>query len=200
VRAVQAFGPDAPERACSVAILGLTGADYEKRNQAWSILTILATKNPDLVMENVGKILLNKEHGWRLRLSARSGLFQSLPVESVQRWLSETGVEGARAIANHLQAPSVDGEGKPQLHPLTEYVLAKWGDDEAVFSRFAASTHQLQMYSGDIASTHRKEAAAARPFLSHPIPAIRGWAEREVAMGEARAREWTVQTEEQFLE
>jgi hypothetical protein len=98
-----------------------------------------------------------------------------------------------------LQPPSPDGEGRLQLHALTEYVLAGWGDDEVVFRRFAASTHHLQLYSGDIASTHRKEADRARPFLSHPIAAIRKWAEHEVALGEQQAREWTIRNEELFM-
>jgi hypothetical protein len=200
VRAVEAFAPEAPERACSVAILALTGEDHMKRDHAWSILSMLAKMLPDVVMESVGRVLLNPEHGWRLRIGARSRFFQALPFESVQRWLAQTGIEGARVIANHLQPPVVDGEGSPYIHPLTEYVLATWGEDETVFGRFAASTHNLQMYSGDIAATHRKEAAKARPFLSHPISAIRRWAEREVAWGEEQAREWTMRTEEQFLE
>jgi hypothetical protein len=199
VLAVQRFAPQAPERACNVAILALTGDDYEKRNHAWSILSILAKDHPELVMESVGKILADEKHGWRLRVGARSGLFQSLPFESVQRWLKETGIEGARAIANQLQPPSVSAEGKPQIHPLTEYVLANWGDDETVFVRFAASTHHLQMYSGDIARAHRSEAESARPLLLHPISAIRRWAEREVSMGEEQARQWTIRNEEQFL-
>jgi hypothetical protein len=200
VRAVETFAPKDTERACKVAILALTGDDYEKRNRAWSILSSLAKTQPDLVMESVGKILLDEEHGWRLRIGTRSGLFQALPLESVQRWLVETGIEGARMIANHLEPPSVDGNGKPKIHPLTEYVLKKWGDDEAVFGRFAASTHHLQMYTGDIASTYRKEADSARPLLSHPISAIRKWAEHEVALGEDQARQWTIETEEQFLQ
>ena len=68
-----------------------------------------------------------------------------------------------------------------------------------VFGRFAASTHQLQMYSGDIAATHRREAERARLFLSHSIRAVRRWAEREVELGEMQAREWTTRLEEQDL-
>ena len=114
-------------------------------------------------------------------------------------WLEKTRVEGARVIAHHLQPPSVDAEGKPNVAALTAYVLENWGDDERVFGSFVTSTHHLQMYTGDIASAHRKEAERARPFLSHPIPAIRRWAEREVALGEEQARQWKIQMEEQFL-
>jgi hypothetical protein len=200
VQAVQAFAPESPERACSVAILGLLGEDFEKHDHGWSILSLLAETRPDLVMENVGIVLLDPERGWRLRIGARSGLFQALPLGSVQRWLAQAGIEGARSIANHLQPPFVDAEGKPHVDPLTEYVLGTWGEDETVFDRFAASTHNLQMYSGDIAAAHRKEAERAQPFLSHPISAVRRWAEHEVALGEEQARQWTMRNEEQFLE
>jgi hypothetical protein len=199
VLGVRTFAPEAPERACETAILALTGEDHEKRDHAWSILSILAKTHPDLVMESVGRVLLNPEQGWRLRILRRSGLFQALPLESVRSWLARTGIEGARLIANHLQPPFLDNEGNPQIHPLTEYVLATWGDDQMVFGRFAASTHHLQMYSGDIASSHRKEAERARPFLSHPISAVRRWAEHEVASGEEQARQWAIRNEEQLL-
>lgn len=102
-------------------------------------------------------------------------------------------------IAHHLGPPSVDAEGKLNVPALTEYVLGNWGDDERVFRRFVAATHHLQMYMGDIASAHKKEAERARTFLSHPVPAIRRWAEHEVAVGEEQARRWKIQMEEQLL-
>ena len=194
MQGVQRLAASEPQRACEVAIRGLTGDDFEKRNSAWSVLSLVATTNPGLVMEKVGQVLLDPEHGWRLRIDARSGLFQELPPETVKQWISEDGVERARLIANQLRPPSVDG--KPQVPPLTEFVLTNWGDDETVFGSFLASTHQLQMYSGDFAAARRKEADAARPFLSHPVAAIRKWAEYEVARGEQDARDWTTRIEE----
>jgi hypothetical protein len=200
VRAVSELGRADPERACDVTVLALTGNDYEKRNHAWDVLSTIAMAHPDLVMEKVGAILVDPEQEWRLRVSARGGLFQTLPFEAVQRWLEKIGLAGARAIANQLQPPFLDTEGSPQVSLLTAYVLERWGEDEFVYSRFAAATHHLQMYSGDIAATHRKEADRARPFLSHPIAAIRKWAEDEVALGEEQARQWTIRNEELFLE
>jgi hypothetical protein len=95
---------------------------------------------------------------------ARAGLFQVLPLESIQRGLAQTGVEGARMIANQLQSPSVSAEGTPQIHPLTEYVLTTWGDDDIVFGRFAASTHNLQMYTGDIRIDTSTRGGEGPPF------------------------------------
>jgi hypothetical protein len=200
VRAVGDLGKDDPERAADVAVRALTGDDFDKRNHSWSILSTIAQSRPDLVMERIGVVLLNPEQEWRLRVSARGGLFQILPFEIVRGWLERTDLEGARAIANQLRPPSLDNEGRPQVSRLTEYVLERWGEDEVVYARFAASTHHLQMYVGDIGATHLKEAERARPFLSHPIPAIRKWAEDEVALGEEQARQWKIRTEEQFLQ
>jgi hypothetical protein len=200
VRAVSDLGRDDPENAAGAAIRALTGDDFDKQNRAWGILVTIAKSHPDLVMDRIGAVLLDREQEWRLRVSARGGLFQTLPFEVVRGWLEKTGVEGARAIANQLQPPSLDSEGRPHLSPLTAYVLERWGEDELVYNRFAASTHHLQMYFGDIAATHRKEADRARPFLSHPISAIRKWAEDEVALGEEQARQWTIRNEEQFLQ
>jgi hypothetical protein len=198
-RALQAFAEEAPERACDVAILGLTGEDYEKGNHAWSSLALLAKNHPDLVMERIGRVLLDATHSWRMRSKARGGVFHALPTDVVRRWLDTAGLEGARVIANHLPSPTVDAAGSPLVHPLTEYVLATWGDDEEVFGRFVASTHHLQLYTGDMAVAHRREAERARPLLTHHVRAIRRWAENEVAMGEHQARQWVIRNEEQGL-
>jgi len=198
-RGVEALSPESPERGCEVAILALTGEDYEKRQRAWSILAQLGRLQPQLVMHRVGAVMLSKEHSWRLQSSARGGLFQSLPLAVVEAWLGETGVDGARLIAGHLVSPTVDSGGREMLAPLTEFVLSRWGDDEEVFERFAASRHHLQLYTGDMAANHRQEAERAKPFLFHRISAIRRWAENEVDMGEKQARNWDIRNEEQGL-
>ena len=199
VQIVQRLAKTEPAKACDVALLALTGKDFEKRGQAWCVLHTAAEIQPDLVMRKVGMLLLDPEREWHVRIGTSSGLFQCLPLESVKRWLTTAGILGARVLAHHLQPPSVDSEGSVTVPPLTEYVLRRWGDDETVFARFVASTHHARMFVGDIAATHRNEAQRARAFLSHPIPAIRSWAEQEVARGEALARNWTIQMEEQFL-
>ena len=199
---VQALMREDPERACQVAIRALTGEDYHKRLHAWQILSMLAKSIPDLVISRIGQVLLDKENGWQLRVGARTGFLQSLPFESVKGWLLENGLEGARVIAHHLQPPSVDDTGTLRLHPLTEYVLTAWDDDEVVSRLFVASTHHLQMYGGDggdVASTHRREAETARPFFSHPLAGIRLWAQHEVDFGEAQALRWTILNEEDDL-
>jgi len=198
-RALQTFSTDSPERACDVAILGLTGKDYEKARHAWSTLALLARSHPEIVMDKIGPVMLDRAHRWRFGMKVPGGLFHSMPVEIVGRWLEKAGIDGARVIAGHLPSPSLDAEGRPLIHSLTEFVLTTWGDDEEVFGRFAASTHHLQLYTGDMALAHRREAERARPMLTHPIRAIRRWAENEVVIGETQARQWDLRNEEQDI-
>ena len=168
IQAVETLAPSEPERACALALAALAGDDSEKRDHAWNILSSVARTQPDLVMDSAGRLLLDEERGWRLRIGIRGGLFEALPFESVKRWLGETGIRGARAIASHLEQPFLGGEGTPQVPSLTAYVLSKWGDDDIVFGRFAASTHHLQMYSGDIAAQHELEAACSSRRMRSP--------------------------------
>jgi len=73
-RALEAFAEEDPDRACQTAIVALTGEDYHKREQAWTILSSLARTQPQVVMERVGGALLDNKNGWRLRTGARSDL------------------------------------------------------------------------------------------------------------------------------
>ncbi len=198
-KALQTFSLEDPDEACRVAIIGLTGEDYEKRNHSWNILSSLATTHSVLVLERIGIVLLDETLGWRLQMGKYTGLFQILPLEAVKQWLTDTGIEGARAVATFLLSPSVNASQEPTVHPLTEYVLTNWGDDESVFERFVVATHRFQMYSGDIAETHQTEADRARVFQTHSLSAIRRWADHEVVRGETQARLWRIRNEERFL-
>ena len=82
---------------------------------------------------------------------------------------------------------------------LTEFVLSHWGEDDVVFSSFSATTHNLEAYFGDISKAHRNHAELARQFLSNATPAIRRWAEAEVANEEAEAKAWQVRLRDTHL-
>jgi hypothetical protein len=159
----------------------------------------VASSNPALVMAKIGALMLSQDNAWRFSLKARGGVFHAMPVDVVAAWLDNAGIDGARAIASHLITPTVDSNGQAVVSPLTAFVLSRWGDDEEVFGRFTAATHHLQLYTGDMAANHRREAERARPLLSHPIAAIRRWAQHEVETGESQARHWELRNEEQDL-
>lgn len=198
-RVVRSLASIDSARALRTAITAILGEDYSKHAEGWNLLNLMSSETPELVMNVVGETLLHDERGWKLWAGKRQPLFASLPGEIVIRWLEQNGVEGARAISTHLPTPSIDEHGEAKLNTITAFVLDRWGDDEVVFARFSTGTHNLQMYQGDIAASHDREAQFARKFLGHHIPAIRRWAEGEVAMAESQAKSWRIRDEERFL-
>jgi hypothetical protein len=154
---------------------------------AQETLAKLSEHRPVAVANAVGRALLTREGiGWHfLRLSA---LYRALPVEAVKEWLDQAGVEGARALARHLPWPKLEGD-VPVVHPLTEYVLLSFEDDEEVFTAFSRA-FVVRSYRGDIAEEHEKEAERRRPFVNHPLRRIREWARNEVAMAKQSAKHW----------
>jgi hypothetical protein len=141
--------------------------------------------------------MLDEERAWNF-FSAKFHIFTSLPVDIVTNWLNTHGVEAARKIARHLPAPALDATGAPLLPPLTEFVLATFGDDERVFVEFLAGVHSLQTYMGDIASLHDHEALIASKFLTHPISAVRRWARIELEESRLQAERRRMRQEEQW--
>jgi hypothetical protein len=190
------LAPEFPERSAAVAVTALLGEVFDKRERAASLLAALAVQHPDLVMGKLGDAILDPERGWHFQVGRYKHVMGALPAETVARWLDRVGVEGARAIASHLPPPFLDSDGKPALPPVTHLVLEHFGDDETTFGRFFAGVHDLQLYSGDIAATHRAEAQLARAFLSHPVKAVRAWAAGELRQAKRDAGEWQRRQEE----
>jgi hypothetical protein len=81
----------------------------------------------------------------------------------------------------------LNAEGKPSLHPLTEFLLTRFEDDDQTFNEFCAGVHSFQLYVGDIAAHREAEAKFAEAFLNHPLRRIREWAQREWQSGYAEA-------------
>ncbi|HEY1187464.1 MAG TPA: hypothetical protein VGE74_07385, partial [Gemmata sp.] len=183
--------------AVSLVAKALSNSNYNVRSLAASSLADLAREYPEAVMRAVGEAATSPTSGWLFNVGDFSQLIGSLSEKVVQEWLEETGVKGARAIARHLLPPALNEKGEPILPPLTGFVLSHFGNDEGVFSAFVAGTHSGQVYSGDIATEHLKEAAVARSFLAHPIPRVREWAEHEIQFANNQAAHWRQRDEEQ---
>jgi hypothetical protein len=187
-----------PARATAVAARALVKGSYMLNDTAEDILMKLARTNPEAVMEEIGRLMLDEQLS-HIFFAAKFHLFASLPETIVIDWLKVQGVEAARTIARHLPAPSLDGAGAPLLPPLTEFVLGTYGDDERVFVEFVAGLHSLQTYTGDIASIHDREASIATKFLTHLIPAVQRWARIELEDSRKQAEHWRRREEEQWL-
>ncbi|MCA9609202.1 MAG: hypothetical protein KC619_26555 [Myxococcales bacterium] len=189
-----------PERVVKTASRALVANGVNHRNHAASILSSLSSSHPELVVEELGTAILDPERGWNFRVGNLKGLAASLPPELMKEWLDQNGLAAARGIARHLPPPRAVGDGQFEVHPLTEYVLTAFEDDDETFQAFVAGTHSQQMYMGDIAAQHEAEADAARPLLSHPLRRIREWAAAEIRRGEADARYWRELEEERETE
>jgi hypothetical protein len=185
-----------PKRAVRVCVAVLVADSLQLADLAQSELSFFAQEHGVVVVRELGKLMLDQKRNWRFQVGTLRGLVAGLPVKELKKWLSRAGVNGARALARHLMPPTVDQEGRAALHPLTEYVLTAFEDDDKTFHAFASGTRSMRAYQGDIAAQHRAEADAARHLLDHPLRRIREWAALEVESGDADAERWRQREEE----
>jgi hypothetical protein len=90
----------------------------------------------------------------------------------------------------------LNNNGVPIVHSITEFVFERFPDDDKVFKEFCCGRHNLQLYSGDIASQHEQEAEVAENCLSHRLPRIKEWAIYEIEESKREAQRWRKQQEE----
>jgi len=188
------------EKVAAIATKTLLNDAFHLRERAELVLVKMAPRYPTLVMRELGKVMLDNDKGWRFQVDVYRGLINAIPHPIVSEWIQANGMEAARRIARHLPVPHLDLNGQPVVEPLTEFVLSKFGEDERVFSAFCAGIHSLQLYSGDIAAEHEREAAIARKFRDHPLEAIRKWAIAEEASSLWQAKQMRERNEEWRIE
>jgi hypothetical protein len=197
---VEQVSPLDPDRAARIASQALVGDGFLLRQQAERILTKLVQDHPIAVMRCVGEVMLDEHRGWRFFLNKYADLLRSLPLDTVRSWLQEAGVEGARRLARHLPPPYL-GEGeRPIVPPLTELMLSTFESDDRTFREFCAGVHSMQLYVGDMAAAHKKEAEVARAFLNHPNRRVREWAVQEVYSAEQQSNAERQREEEYQIE
>jgi hypothetical protein len=179
-----------PAEIAGIAILAITGKDHAKQRRAVSILARLANSHPEIVIDVVGRSILDPDSGWKWLVASHKAIFAAIPAETAIAWLHKVGVKGARRIARHLPSPSLTSAGQPVVPEVTAKVLLEYGGDEHVAAEFAAGRHHLAVYTGDLAENYEAQARRAEPFLSHPVPAIRRWAEGEINSSRHWAKQW----------
>jgi hypothetical protein len=121
-----------------------------------------------------------------------------MPNEIVQTWLVEHGVDGARLLARHVPPPFLGSDG-PELHPITYFLMEKFGDDDVVFSSFVAGIHSGGVFAGRISDWVTRGAAMAEQFVAFPIPSIRRWAHGEIDSATQQVFEFRMQEEEDWF-
>jgi hypothetical protein len=186
--------PTDPGTACELCAEMMLSNNFHYSDAASKVFAALSSSYPELLMEAVGKYMLDPKQ-YRF-FAGKFPYLAALPFNVVTDWLRRHGVAGSRPIARHLFPPFLDAEGKPQLHPLTEYVLREFDSDDRTFSEFVAGVHSFQSYVGSIATARASEAEVARTFLSHPLRRVRQWAEIEMRQAEAEAKRFQIMEEE----
>ncbi|GAB1540622.1 hypothetical protein NUACC21_32910 [Scytonema sp. NUACC21] len=185
-------------RTAKIASLALVSESDSQKNSAEQILVDLAKSYPEVVMQNVGEVILDEEYRWYFSIEKYRFLIQNLPLDAMKKWLCSVGTLGAQVIARNLPIPYLDDSGNPVVPPLTEFVLSEFEEDDTIFQQFCSGSHSLQVYMGDIASQKRKEAEIAIKFLHHPLRRVREWAEYEISNCEQDAEMWR-QIDEEYM-
>lgn len=168
-----------PESAVEICCQTLLSDSYSLGKKADELLQELASNSPNAVMTGLGKLLLDKDSGWRLQIQVLRDIISKLPQKIVLDWVQSNGVRGAEVIARHLPCPFIDENGSPVVPTLLDVILRDFNDD-SVLSAFSAGVHSGESWWGNAADRFRAEADAARMFLSHDNEQIRKWAKREI--------------------
>jgi hypothetical protein len=179
-RVVRALTPHGRERAIETVLGALTRSLVE-RIDLDELAKELSAAAPDVLFEKLSARLLSPDtFGSSERLRP---LFALVPDDRWRRFVEDTGVEGARAIARYLPRPCF-ADGRPVVSPLTRFVLERHGNDDRVYKEFAWGAY-CGVWVGDLQERYEELLGEAAAFLGHPTPAIRRWAQSQSE--EARA-------------
>ena len=183
-----ALASNDPPRAARLAVASLNSEDINVRHEGATAVANIAGTHPDEFLRELGLLLSDKKNSWRFYIGNHEEVFQQIPEGTLTAWVESVSEEVAAAIARHLPKPYVDSEGVPIVPRSTLALFDTYGGSDAVFHEFVAGTHNMQMYTGDIAGRHEQEAEVARKFLNHPVARIREWAsiEERQSLGEAK--------------
>ena len=187
--------PANPDRATSILIQMMQSEDYEASQAASGLFAIVAAVRPQQLIDGIGEVMLSKERS--LSFLFRKFPIVSLPEDVVIQWLEKHGLEGARLLARHVPGPFMGSDG-PDLHPVTRFILERYGNDDNVFSGWVAGMHNGRAFAGSIAHHMEQRASMAEPFLNFPIEAVRRWARGEIMFADENVGNFTLEEEELF--
>ena len=187
--------PANPDRATSILLQMMQSESFETSEAAAGLFASVAAVRPKQLMDGIGDVILSKERS--LGFLVRKFPIVSLPEDIVIQWLEGNGLEGARLLAGYVPGPFLGSNG-PDLHPVTRFVLDKYGNDDNVFSGWFAGMHTGQVFVGSIADNLEQRSSLAEQFLNFPIEAVRRWAQAEIAFTEANVEAFRLDQEERI--
>ncbi|MGO8671504.1 MAG: hypothetical protein ACLQVD_09105 [Capsulimonadaceae bacterium] len=186
-------------QAIEITVNTLMDENVAFRHKAAEILMVLAKQEPHQVMRVLGEAILDDAKTWRFYTGPNRPIVESIPSGIVIDWVREHGREAARRIIRHAPPPRIGADQQPVVPELTASILNEFENDDQTFQEFLAGIHNMQMYEGDIAGLHEREADLARKFLNHPLKRIREWAQIEEKQSLEEAKRWRQYEEEMAL-
>jgi hypothetical protein len=184
--------PTNPTRGIDLAISMVRSRDFEVSREAGGLFHAVVEDDPAGVMQKIGEALLSDDDVYRMSL--RHVPLLALPADVIKAWLDEHGLAGARVIARYLPRPHLNGD-RPELHPVTQAVLERYGPDDQVFSRWVAGMTG-GVVAGSLADWVERRAEYAEKFLGSPVEAVRKWAESEISFSSQNAADFRLSEEE----
>ena len=186
--------PTDPNRGIDLAISMVRSRDFEVSREAGGLFHAVVEVDPAGVMQKLGEALLSDDEVYRLSL--RHVPLLALPTDVIKAWLDEHGLAGARVIARYLPRPHLNDD-KPELHPVAQAVLERYGTDDQVFSRWVAGMTG-GVVAGSLADWVERRAEYAEKFLDSPVEAVRKWAEGEIGFSSQNAADFRLSEEERY--
>lgn len=187
---LESLAPSHPEETADLVTDALTSTGPLRvvlEDLTQEVLLKLARQHPRLVMDAVGRRILDPSRRPFFGLRRFQGLFEAIGLPEVQRWMTEHGSEPIRYIAYQLETPHIQ-DNEPFIPPVTEWVMAQFGTDDKVFREFCAGRHSFEVQVGHARDRRSELERALAPFLEHPLQWVRRWAEWELKENEHEAK------------
>jgi hypothetical protein len=169
--------PANPSRAARLVVEMMKSDDYDVSNAGSGLLHSVALLEAPALMEAIGEAMLDRDRN--INFLVKKFPITALPTEVIIDWIKRNGVEGARILTRHLPGPFVGSDG-PGLHPATSFIMEAYGEDDGVFSSFAAGIHSGGVFAGPISNWAQGRVSLAEQFINYPIESVRRWARGEV--------------------
>ncbi|CAI8826852.1 putative TIR domain-containing protein [Priestia megaterium] len=146
----------------------------------------LSAVYPEMVMKHLGEKMINQEYRKSFFIQSYKNLFESIEIEVIKEWVRKAGVNGALALARHINSPSPTDDNNAYVPPLTEWLLCEFETEDRVFQEFLAGRHAFEIFNvRNRVEYHDSLVKVMTPYLSHKLKRIREWANYEIDTSES---------------
>ena len=165
----------------ATVIAALAGDRQSEFSDSTKLLVHAAPKHASLVLDALRAKLLTPYEPPYLFVGSLDHVVRNTPVEEFGNWLDSHGYEEAFALAGHLPRPHLDEEGRAVV---PEQAIAFWerhpsGSErfDDLLANFRSHTFNTGVFMGHGIDLFTKRIELARQLQTHPLSALRIWAE-----------------------